>query len=138
MNNKIILGVVALVVIVGGVYLYKNKSSDTSGDVTVTPPAVVDANPKPGEIAAIGTIDCLPLQSGKTPTADQCILGLKGDDGKIYALVTSAVEEAEKGIGPNTKVRAIGTYAPADTTSEEAKIYKYDGVLNVRVLQNNS
>lgn len=139
-KNKILWAVVVVVVVGWAVWHYSGSapSTDTGTNTQTEQPAVVDLNPKSGEIAVTGKLDCLPLKSGATPTSDNCIIGVKGDDGKIYALNTGSIESFDKGITQESSVKAIGAYAPADQTSDVAKIYKFDGVLTVRVLANNS
>ncbi|MBX4195671.1 hypothetical protein KW796_01790 [Candidatus Parcubacteria bacterium] len=129
------IGLVVLVVLVGGWMLMRGDGEDDGAPNNVTE-EVPYTDPKGDEISVLGKLDCLPLQSGKVPTGDECIIGLKGSDGKFYALDTSKVEVIEKGIGLDTNVRVVGKFTGADQNSEEAKIYKYEGVLAARVLQN--
>lgn len=137
MSKKIVIGLLVIAVAAGGYVLFKDKENGNIGGAVVGPePKYTD--PKDGEIAVEGKLGCLPLKSGEAPSDDQCIIGLVGNDGKYYAIDTSKVEIIEKGIGIDTTVRLVGKYAKADTGSEEAGIFSYDGVLTVRVMQNQS
>lgn len=130
-KDKKILAGIALVVIVAGALLFMGGNGNGNGGE-----AEVD-EPRSGEVAVTGKLGCTPLRSGATPTAAECVLGLQGDDGKFYALDTSKVESTDTGIEPDSEIRIVGTYAPANTSSQEASVFRYDGVLTVRVLSVN-
>ncbi len=76
-----------------------------------------------GEIKVEGNIACL-VNGG---TGENCVKGIKGNDGKTYALNTFT----DLKIG--TKVTAYGKYEPA-IQNAEAGTFQYDGVLEVRTL----
>jgi hypothetical protein len=137
MSKKIGLLIVILVLVGGGLVLFKDRDSGQIGGAA-TGEEKRYTDPQDGEIAVEGKLGCLPLKSGETPEGDTCIVGLVGGDGKFYALDTSKVEIIEKGIDIDTTVRLVGKYTKADTGNEEAGIFRYDGVLAVRVMQNQS
>lgn len=137
MSKKIVIGLLVIIVAAGGYVLLKDKNDGQIGGA-VTGEEKRYTDPQNGEIAVEGKLGCLPLKNGETPSGDTCIVGLVGNDGKYYALDTSKVEIIEKGIDIDTTVRLVGKYTKADTSSEEAGIFSYDGVLAVRVMQNQS
>jgi hypothetical protein len=135
-KNKMVLAALALIVIVAGYAVFRGNGASNGGDVE-DEKTEVTAQPKSGEIAVVGKLACTPLKSGRTPSASECVLGLQGNDGKFYALDTSKVESAEKDIQPTSVIKVIGKYTPANTASEEAGIFRYDGVMAVRVIALN-
>lgn len=137
-KNKIIIGIVVLVLLVGGWVLFRDGGEDVGGALGPGQEEPKFTDPRSDEIAVEGKLDCLPLKSGAEPEGDECVIGLVGSDGKHYALDTSKVEVIEKGIGAETVVRLVGKYSAADTGSAEAGNFRYDGVLSVRVMQNQS
>lgn len=138
-KNKIVAGVIVLIVVVGGwMFLKGDKNEEPVGGAVVGTEEPKYTDPKDGEVALVGKLGCLPLKSGATPSGDDCIIGLLGADGKFYALDTAKVEVIEKGINLDTDVTLVGVYAKADANNEESGIFKYDGVLSVRVMQNAS
>lgn len=138
MSKKIAILLVIIAVAVGGYYLFKDRDNGQIGGAYTGGVEPKYTDPKEGEIAVEGKLGCLPLKSGETPSGDTCIVGLVGNDAKYYALDTSKVEIIEKGIDIDTTVRLVGKFTKADTGNEEAGIFTYDGVLSVRVMQNQS
>lgn len=135
-KSKLVWLVVVVVVVVAGWAIVRgNKASAPTNEGTNNQQATVDTSPKAGEVAVVGKLGCMPLRSGKAPVGDECVLGLAGSDGKFYALNTSKIEAAGKGIEPNSTLKVVGTFTPIDTKSEEAGVYKYDGVLAVRIME---
>jgi hypothetical protein len=135
MSNKIIIGVVAVIVIGGAWYFMSRGDEQIGGAVTSPEQETKYTDPQSGEVALEGKLACTPLKSGEAVDADECVIGLQGNDGKFYALDTSAIEIISKGIDTNTNVRAVGSLTKVDSGSEEAGIFAYDGVIKARVLQ---
>lgn len=136
LKNKFVAGLIVLIVVVGGWMLLKGGNTEEPvGGAFVGTEEPKFTDPKENEIAVVGKFGCLPLKDGSTPEGDECIIGLLGDDSKFYAIDNSKVEVIEKGINLETSVRLVGVFAKTDTSSEEAGIFKYDGVLSVRVMQ---
>lgn len=136
LKNKIVAGLIILVVLIGGWMLLKGgESQEPIGGAFTGTEEPKFTDPRSDEVAIVGKLGCLPLKSGAAPAGDTCIIGLLGDDAKFYALNTSKVEVIEKGINLETPVRLVGSLAKANTSNEEAGIFKYDGVLSVRVMQ---
>ena len=134
-KNKIVLGVVLIVVVALGLVLFGgDKAPKTEGGVVGEVTETTNVEPKTGEIAVTGKLGCTPLKSGAQPSADQCVLGLVGSDGKFYALETSKIEMAESGIEPNSTIKVVGVYTKIDAASEEAGVFKYGGVVAVRLM----
>lgn len=135
MNTKFITGLVVLVLIIGG-FMFFNGDANNDGEVTGVPPKEISlTDPKDGEIAVMGKLECVPLKSGVAPSGDNCVIGLHGDDGKFYAMDNSKVEIIGKGLNPEAPVRIVGKYTAVDNSSEEAGIFAYDGVMATRVMQ---
>lgn len=128
---------IAVVLLLGGFLLFKGRDAGKIGG-SVTSGELKRTDPRSGEIVVEGKLGCLPLKSGETPSGDTCIVGLVGNDNKYYAIDTANVEVLEKGIDIDTTVRIIGKYVEADTDNAEAGIFTYDGVITVRVMQNQS
>ena len=135
-TNKIIGVVVVLVLIIGGLMYFNRGDSDYAGEATgVAPKETSASDPREGEKAFVGKLECVPLKTGATPSGDNCVIGLHGDDGKFYAMDNSKVEIIGKGLNPEGKVRIVGKYTATDSASEEAGIFAYDGVIATRVMQ---
>ena len=126
-NVAVALGLLVILVVLGLVFFNKgdegkevesgNRATEVEGE----------------KIEVLGVIECLPY---RLAASDQsCVKGIKGDDGKIYSLNTVAVNGAEISMKEGTKVRALGVYQPADTTSNESSTFRYDGVLVVTSLK---
>ncbi|MDO8742470.1 MAG: hypothetical protein Q7J45_02940 [bacterium] len=121
---KIFIGLLILAVIGGGVFLFtQDRTEEDSG--TGNKEEIADV--RSGEIKVVGTIACLPYNL--TIAGQECVKGLKGDDGKVYALNT-ATPFAE-----GAKVTAIGVFQPANTTVDDSSVFRYDGVLVARSLK---
>jgi hypothetical protein len=142
-KNKAVLGILVVIIVIGGFFLFKGGSDSMGGENTGGSSVVVDnadsidTAPKSGEVALMGKFGCTPLKSGATPTQAECVLGLMGDDGKFYALDTSKVEQLDANVGPESGLKVVGVMTPVDANSEEAGIFKYDGVVAVRLLVEN-
>ena len=129
-RSKAFLIVVLIAVVVGGYLIFRGNGSD---DTSVPKIDIASEELKTGEIEVNGKIACLPYSSN---IADEsCVKGVKGDDGKMYALDSIAVKYAETDMKEGTKVVAIGTFEPANTSVNDSSVFVYDGVLVVRVLQ---
>ncbi|MEK7194178.1 MAG: hypothetical protein AAB660_00620 [Patescibacteria group bacterium] len=136
-KNKLVVGVIVVVVILVGFLLFRGGGNKTTTEIVTDEnkaEVVSKAEPKAGEIAVVGKLGCTPLKSGATPTKDECILGLVGDDGKFYAFDTSKIEAADNGIVTDSSIRVIGIFSPVDLASDESGSFKYDGVMMVRLM----
>lgn len=138
MNKNIIIGIVVVVLVGAGIWLFKGNGTGgekIGGAVTSPEQEVKYTDPHDGETAIEGKLACTPLKSGAAVSPENCVIGLAGTDGKFYALDTSTIEIISKGISPDTEVRAVGKLTKVATGSEEAGIFAYDGVIKARVLQ---
>ena len=127
MNSRyklILIIVLALALIGAGVFLFRDDS-DSEGDSNNDGSSAVTVDE--GETEVKGVIACLPYSI--TIAGQECVKGVKGDDGKMYALNT--VTPLTEG----TKVTAIGVFQPANTSVDDSSSFKYDGVLVVRSLK---
>ncbi len=139
-KNKVVLGVIVVVLVVLGVTLFggdKEEVENVNTGGNNEQSEEVSVKPRSGEVLVTGKFGCTPLKSGATPTAAQCVLGLMGDDGKFYALDTSNIESAASNIDGNSSLKIVGVYTAINTSSEEAGVFKYDGVIAVRVMAEN-
>ena len=129
MPRNLTIGLATIAFIASGYFLFDfgvpnfaiNKDKSKQGDTA----AVININPKPGEVVVSGVLECTPLKSGLAVGEGQCIMGLKGDDKKFYSLDTTKLEEAF-GTQLKSGVMIAGTYVPADTSSSEAGGYLSD------------
>jgi hypothetical protein len=136
MTRNLTIALAAVVIVGGGYFLYKNGTPDLATNSVSDTAAVVNFEVRTGEVAVTGFFDCTPLKSGEPIKEGECVMGLKGDDGKFYALNTLNMEDARDNKTSNlTRVRAVGSFTPADTTNKEVGNYKYDGVLTVRTIE---
>lgn len=134
-KKGLVIGVVVVVLVLLGWMLFKgDKMPSENGTPTNVVVEDSEIQPKAGEIAVDGKLGCTPLKSGAAPTADECVLGLMGADGKFYALDTSKIETAGSGINAESDIIVVGVLTAVDADSEEAGIFKYDGVMAVRVM----
>lgn len=122
-KNKILLVVVALILIVGGVWFFTRGGSEDVADIA--------AQAENGELTVKGEIICLPYHI--TVSGQGCVKGIE-DGGTVYALNSMAIENPENDMEEGTKVTAIGIFQPA-VKDKEANVFDYDGVLVVRVLE---
>ncbi len=142
-KSGVVWVIIVVIVLVAGYFLFHGgNSSSTSNTNTNTSQTsgntqTVSTTPQAGEVSVVGKLACTPLKSGATPTADQCLLGLQGNDGKFYALDTTKVASTDNNITPDSTVVAVGTFTASDPNNTESGIYKYDGVLAVRVMAVN-
>lgn len=125
-KNKLIIAAAAIL-IVGGFFLFKSDS--TSDEIAKD----LEGDVEQGEMIVKGEIACLPYRSA-TP-GQGCVKGVKGDDGKFYALNSIAVRNIENSMEEGTEVTAIGVFEEADTTVNDSSVFRYDGVLVVRKLE---
>jgi hypothetical protein len=120
-KNKIFLGVL-LVLVVGGFFLF-GRSDDNGRNSRDDDEVELRGN----EISIKGTIECLPY---KAATAGQgCVKGVRGEDGKMYALNSITLNGIENTINEGQKVTAVGEFEPADTSVDDSSVFTYDGVL---------
>jgi hypothetical protein len=129
MRNRrgLVVGIVILLVIAAALFALVRSGKSigplgSSGKKAIS----VNPNPLPGEIVVTGWTVCLEPTSGPG-----CVIGLAGDEGKTYALNFLAGQVKDEGL----HVRTVGTYTPKATDALEAGALKYDGVLDVRVIQ---
>lgn len=119
-KNKLFLGVL-LVVAIGGFFLFSgsdNNDVEREND---------EVELREDEISVAGVIACLPYRAA-TP-GQGCVKGVKGDDGKMYALNSIALNGIENTMSEGQKVTAIGEFEPANTSVDDASVFRYDGVL---------
>lgn len=119
-KNKAILAAI-LVLVVGGFFLF--GGSDDNGRNGGNE----ETELREGEISVSGTIECLPYKAA-TP-GQGCVKGVRGDDGKMYALNSIKVNAIENTMNEGQKVTAIGVFEPADTSVDDSSVFRYDGVL---------
>ena len=124
-KNKLFIALVVLAVLVaGGLFLFKGDSGDRATDENTS-------EVKGDEITVSGVISCLPYRI--SIAGQECVKGIKGDDGKIYSL--NSPRGLENTMNDGTKVTAVGVFQPADTSVDDSSVFVYDGVLVVRTLQ---
>ena len=122
-----VLAVIA-VLLAGALLITRNNRSR----VTEEEGNLIAEMKKEGEIEVKGEIACLPYRSGEK---GECVKGLKGEDGKMYALNSVAVKGIEGTMDEGTDVTALGKFEPADTANTESNVFVYDGVLVARILK---
>lgn len=129
-KNKVILGVAAVVVILLGMALFGPSGGMNGGS---------DAEDvRPGEMAIVGKLACMPYKPGNQALEENCVLGLDANDGNFYALDTSKVEEAESGLEPDAELRLVGVLTPVNEDADVSDVFDYDGVLMVRLFMGNN
>jgi hypothetical protein len=126
-KNKVLL-IAILVLVVGGFFLFGGSDEESSDQENGN---VVEL--REGEIEVKGVITCLPFRAA-TP-GQGCVKAVKGDDNKMYALNSIEVKAIELTMNEGTKVTAIGTFEPADTSVDDSSVFLYDGVLVLRSLK---
>ena len=133
MNSRyktILIALLALLLIGVGVFLFKGGSdSDESSNNDDSSAVTVEK----GETEVTGTIACLPYRI--TIVGQECVKGVKGDDGKMYALNSISVNAIENTMSEGMKVVAIGVFQPANREVDDSSVFKYDGVLVIRILE---
>src|SRR3989344_4662183 len=101
--TKIIIGVVVLIILIIGGWTVARMPGDPSSNDQDN--SKVATEPKAGEIKVEGTINCLPYHLNVA--GRECVKGIKGDDGKVYALNSIKIGPVENGMAEGTKVTAI-------------------------------
>jgi hypothetical protein len=120
-KNKMFLGAL-VVLLIGGFFLF-GRSDDNGSDNREDDEMELSEN----EVSVNGTIECLPY---KAATAGQgCVKGVKGDDGKMYALNSITLSGIENTMNEGQKVTAVGEFEPANTSVDDSSVFRYDGVL---------
>lgn len=87
------------------------------------------------EILVRGSISCLEYREDNS--SGDCIKGIKGDDGILYALDSSKVRFAENNMSVGTEVLASGKFNKANTEISESSVFVYDGVLVLSRIESN-
>jgi hypothetical protein len=124
-KNRIFIAVlILLALLIGGwaVTRFNGPAGDNDTDTSL--------EEEGDEITVSGTIACLPYRINVA--GQQCVKGIKGDDGKVYAL--NSPRGLESKMSEGTEVMAVGRFEPADISVDESSVFVYDGVLVVRSL----
>jgi hypothetical protein len=136
MNTKTLGLLVAVVLLVGGAgaFIYakqapaamsENASSNSANDTGL---ATTTAD-IPQEATITGTWECLPHKDTSGPHTLECAFGIKGDNGKHYAVSTSLMSQYSVDFPTGARVRVQGVLVPVEQLSS---IQKYDiaGIIN--------
>jgi hypothetical protein len=127
-RNKTLLGILAILIVIGGlVWIANRPSTDPVDKASVEPTA--------DETVVTGTFSCLPFKNGQAITSDNCVMGLAGDDSKEYALDTSQITILSKTISPNDHIRVVGVLYAPNTSVDEGNAFDIQGVIKVRAIQ---
>ena len=129
-KNPIFLIILALILIGGGMLLFRD-GGENSGDTDNNDNTSTTV--REGEVEVMGEIACLPYSVNVA--GQECVKGVKGDDGKMYALNSISVNALENTMSEGTKVTAIGVYQPANVSVSDSSSFEYDGVLVLRSLK---
>ncbi|MDO8423981.1 MAG: hypothetical protein Q7S54_00015 [bacterium] len=122
-KNSIFVALALLMALIfGGMFLFKDGPSDT--------PMEEESEIEDGTITVSGAIACLPYRLNIA--GQSCVKGIKGEDGKMYAL--NSPRGLENAMSEGTKVTAVGIFEPADTSTDDSSSFIYDGVLVIRSL----
>lgn len=119
--------------LIGGVTAYALHSSPSTADIAVSSPAhpekpqQISQTPAGQPITEAGTVECLTPSSAASTQATTCALGLKGDDGKSYA-ITSADPLTTGSLPTGAHVRVTGTVTQQTTPYDIAGIIQVDSV----------
>ena len=126
-KNLIIALSVLAVLAIGGLITFSTggDDADKSGDVA--------AELREGEVKIMGKIECLPYRI--VGANQECVKGIKGDDGRIYAIDSADVGFIENDMEEGTKVQAEGELVAADADNKESSVFSYDGVLELSSLK---
>ncbi|MDB5168979.1 MAG: hypothetical protein JWO41_335 [Candidatus Saccharibacteria bacterium] len=113
---------IIVVLLLGGVTVYA-FNNDTSTSVNSSSPVASPAHPeKP--ITVDGTVECLTPNSTTSTQASSCAIGLKGDDGKNYAI--TATDPTTTGSLPTgTHVQVTGM------VKQQTTQYDISGIIQV-------
>ena len=126
-KNKLLLIVLAAILILGGIFLFRGGDSEEVEEISDSPTV------REGEVVVEGEITCLPYT--RLVADSECVKAIEGEDGKIYALDSTEVRGAENALKEGTEVTAIGVFVPANTSVDESSVFSYDGVLTLRTLK---
>jgi len=127
-RNKTLLSILAVLLILGAlVWAVKHFSADPVDKVLVEPTA--------DESLVEGTFSCLPFKNGTEVTTENCVMGLRGDDQKTYALDSSQVTIVSKTINPEDHIRVVGVLSAPNQSVDEGNAFDIQGVIKVRAIQ---
>lgn len=127
-RNKTLLGILIMLLVIGGLaWAVKHFSEDPVDKVLV--------QPAQGETVITGTFSCLPFRNGTPITTENCVMGLRGDDQKTYALDSSQVTIVSKTINPEDHIRVVGDLTAPNTSIDEGNAFDIQGVIKVRAIQ---
>lgn len=121
-KNRIYLAVAAVAVLLLVGWLLFRNGSDNNG----IPEPVAGQ-----EITVLGEITCLPYHINVA--GQDCVKGILGVDGKIYAL--NSPKALERAFGEGEDVTAVGIYEPANTSFDDSSVFDYDAVLVLSKLE---
>lgn len=86
-----------------------------------------------------GYFACLPLKQQNQPGADNCVLGIRGDDGRHYAIDVSSIKERALDLTATDHLEVTGTLVSAGQIpapqSEQLNRYDITGLLYVYSLK---
>ncbi|MEK7227280.1 MAG: hypothetical protein AAB641_00065 [Patescibacteria group bacterium] len=124
-KKGIIVSLLVLAGLFGGIFLFRNSPAPSGNQNEEA------IETKGNEITVMGVIACLPYRINIE--GQECVKGIKGDDGKVYAL--NSPTGVENTMNEGTKVTARGVFQPANTSVDDSASFIYDGVLVVKILQ---
>ncbi len=129
-KNKIVIAVIVLGLLLIGWFTLPEKQETVVESGNNASSALEKTE---GGVRVVGDIACLPYRNANKN--DGCVKGIKDDEGRYYAINSFAIKGAENSIPLGTRVVAIGSYEPADTSNSESSIFSYSGVLVVTSLK---
>lgn len=132
-QNKILIAVLVLLVLIGGWFLFFGNDSDAKEQVLNNDKASSALENHEDGVRVVGQIECLPYR--KSTDDEGCVKGIKDEEGRYFALSSIAVKGVENTMPLGTPVVATGVFEPADTSNKESSVFSYEGVLVLKTLK---
>lgn len=89
-------------------------------------------NVEPYTATLTGYYECLPHTDSSVPQTDECVYGMRTDDGEYYALDFSSLPEETIKLIDGERVSGTGTVTPIEMLStDQWKKYPIKGILSV-------
>lgn len=128
MNNKILIGVVAVLVVVAvGIFMSSRMASNT--------PAEVPLDATPQNVTLSGTYVCLPHLDTTGPQTEECAFGIQTDSGDYYAVNFGQSADSMGQFQSGAHVQAEGFVVIKEAlSSDQWQKYNMKGIFTVTKL----
>lgn len=123
-QKNIILGICIVLAVIFVGYFFSPKFLNKREAVNI--------DPTPKDMTLSGTYVCLPHTNTEGPQTMECAFGIKGDDGKYYAVNFGASADSANQFQSGSHVTLEGFFVPKEALSTDSwNKYKMVGIFTV-------